>query len=377
MTKIARPERKPKKIVILLDGTSNEIKEDRTNILRLYGTLTKSETQLVYYDPGVGTLGAKESWSKLARHGNEIWGMATGHGLDKNVKEAYRFLVENFDKDAGDQIYIFGYSRGAYTARVLAGFLHGFGLIEKRNLNLLDYVYRAYTRVGENGDEQAFAEIGLHYKVLRPKLVPIRCLGLFDTVASLIERVGFKPRLKKHAFTVTNGSVESVRHAVALGEKRVMFRPQLWGAGQNYTINRFAKGPHQPQDAKEVWFAGSHADVGGGLPEEQSALAKVPLEWMIEETKALGLEYTTRTVNELVLGQNKAKQYVEPNKHATAYDSMTRLWSWIDKLATGRREVPEGGVLHHSVLERTDKPEHLPLQFKVLQENGAVVDAGR
>lgn len=159
----------PKNIAILLDGTSNEISSDRTNILRLYGILEKSDQQLVYYDPGVGTIGAEGAWSRFWRKAHEVWGLATGWGLDHNVKQAYRFLVENYDngKHSGrnpaerDQIYIFGFSRGAYSARVLAGFIHAVGLIEPRNLNLLDYAYRAYKRVGDKQHEEAFEEIRL------------------------------------------------------------------------------------------------------------------------------------------------------------------------------------------------------------------------
>ncbi|HFQ15177.1 MAG TPA: DUF2235 domain-containing protein, partial [Rhodobacteraceae bacterium] len=172
-------------IVILLDGTSNEIGSNRSNILRLYRTLAKSDDQLVYYDPGVGTFGADNAWSRSLRQATEIWGMATGWGIDANVKQAYRFLVENYRHDAEggrDRICIFGFSRGAYTARVLAGFLHAFGLIEPRNLNLLNYAYRAYKRIGENGSESAFAEIRLHERYLRPERPQIRLLGLFDTV---------------------------------------------------------------------------------------------------------------------------------------------------------------------------------------------------
>jgi uncharacterized protein (DUF2235 family) len=144
----------PKNIVILLDGTSNQVSANRTNILRLYGVLEKSDRQLVFYDPGVGTLGDDGAWLALWRKATEVWGLVTGWGLDDNVKRAYRFLVENYDAghaDSGerDQIFIFGFSRGAYAVRVLAGFLNALGLIERRNMNLLDYAYRAYKRIGE------------------------------------------------------------------------------------------------------------------------------------------------------------------------------------------------------------------------------------
>lgn len=175
----------PKSIVILLDGTSNEIESDRTNILRLYGILTKDAQQLVYYDPGVGTFGAEGAWSRAWRKVHEIWGLATGWGLDHNVKEAYRFLVENYDDRKGpggsgerDRIYIFGFSRGAYSARVLAGFIHAAGLIERRNLNLLDYVYRAYKRIGEGAKQEAFAEMRLYERILDTDRPPIRMLEI-------------------------------------------------------------------------------------------------------------------------------------------------------------------------------------------------------
>ncbi|MFK4766862.1 phospholipase effector Tle1 domain-containing protein [Rhizobium sp. ZW T2_16] len=149
-----------KNIVILFDGTSNEISADRTNILRLFGALERSEQQIVYYDPGVGTFGASNAWSKVYRNTIEIWGLATGWGMDQNIKEAYRFLIENYDpgtKDTNgshtdrDRIYIFGFSRGAYSARVLAGFIHALGLMSRQHLNLLDYAYNTWF-AGVHGD---------------------------------------------------------------------------------------------------------------------------------------------------------------------------------------------------------------------------------
>lgn len=200
----------PKNIVILCDGTSNEIEEDRTNVLRLFGTLKKDDSQIVFYDPGVGTFGAANSFSYYRRRAWEFWGLATGWGLDHNVKEAYRFLARHYDdgKRTGaddeepDRIYMFGFSRGAYTARVLAGFIRAVGLIDPISLNLLDYAYRAYKDIGEhtNGkttesnapqggvkDNSAFAEVRLFERMLNPARPVITCLGLFDTVASVIE----------------------------------------------------------------------------------------------------------------------------------------------------------------------------------------------
>lgn len=356
----------PKNIVILLDGTSNEISANRTNVLRLYGTLEKSAAQLVYYDPGVGTFGAEGAWLSFWRKAVEIWGLATGWGLDQNVKEAYSFLVENYDhggKDGErDSIYLFGFSRGAYTARVLAGFINAVGLLEARNLNLLDYAYRAYKAIGEK--PETFAEVRLYERILAPDRPPIRLLGLFDTVASVIEHGRYGPQLRSHAFTRTNPSVESVRHAVAIDERRSLFRPQLWPAGGQYLGNPFNHSAPRPQDVKEVWFAGGHGDVGGGYPEAESALAKMPLAWMIDETGALGLRYRTQTVNDIVLGTNPAKPgYVRPDALARAHDTRTWLWALLEVIPRrgpggwflplfSRRPIASTASIHQSVFDR-------------------------
>ncbi len=385
-----------KNIVILCDGTSNEISEDRTNILRLYGTLSKNDEQIVFYDPGVGTFGAANAWSYYYRKAHEIWGLATGWGLDQNVKEAYRFLVDHYDdgkrpdgqRDEPDRIFLFGFSRGAYTARVLAGFIHAVGLIDPINLNLLDYVYRAYKGVSDNGKPKsraqsadskanAFAEVRLFERILTPKRPAIRCVGLFDTVGSVIEWGRIGPRLRTHAYTRSNKSVESVRHAVAVDEKRTMFQPQLWPEGEEYWAGPFKPKNVKPQDVKEVWFSGVHADIGGGYPERKSQLAKIPLEWMIEETKEIGLIYKARTVNEIVLGKNAKKHYVEPDPLAPRNESMNAVWSFVELLPRRisptsstasrsiagwyipffeRRAIPTGAAVHNSVFKRRGTP---------------------
>lgn len=376
-----------KRIIILLDGTSNEIKTNRSNVLRLYGCLKKSDEQVVYYDPGVGTFGNDGWWSRVASKTSEVWGMATGFGIDKNVKEAYRFIVNTYDKSPDgerDEIFIFGFSRGAYTARVLAGFLHGFGIMEQRNLNLLDYAYRAYKSVGERSDAGAFEELRLHERIIAPDRPPVRFLGLFDTVASVIEPGrGLLPRLTKHAFSARNASVQSVRHAVAIDERRTMFVPELWPEDQPYKRNRFDPGPGVPQDAREVWFQGVHGDIGGGYPEAQSQLAKIPLAWMITEAKACGAQFVTASVNKLVLGTRPDSGHVAPDPLAKINTSMTWAWRILEWVPRKRpkgsqrptilglslplsepRHIPDHARVHKSVFDRMaalgQMPRNLP-----------------
>jgi len=379
----------PKNIVILCDGTSNEISESRTNILRLYGCLRKNDDQIVYYDPGVGTFGGANDWLKWTRKAKEVWGLATGWGLDQNVKETYRFLVENFDRGskdrAPDTLYIFGFSRGAYTARVLAGFIHAFGIMTPVNLNLLDYAYRTYKGISDRNEpvsdsdakadpNAAFATMRLYERALDTYRPDIKALGLFDTVASVIEMGRWFPRMRTHAFTAKNPSVEHVRHAVAIDEQRTMFNPQLWPDGGQFTGPPFKKRDPVPQDVKEVWFSGSHGDVGGGYPERQSAQAKIPLLWMIEETARLGVKYYNPTVKKIVRGEDtKYPKYIKPGTGQPINGSMVDFWPFVEFLprripptslkkcpkAKGiyfplfdHRRIPPDATIHPSVKER-------------------------
>lgn len=380
----------PKNIVILLDGTSNEISQDRTNILRLFGCLTKSDKQIVFYDPGVGTFGAENSTFPLKRKTAEVWGLATGWGLDHNVKEAYKFIVEQYDhgnksassKRESDKIIIYGFSRGAYTARVLAGFIHAVGLIHPNHMNLLDYAYRAYKSISESQDtledqvdSNAFAEVRLYERALKPVRPSIAFLGLFDTVASVLEWGKVGVRLRSHAFTEHNRSVATVRHAVAIDETRTMFQPKLWPDGQTHRAQFWNAKSDVPQDCSEVWFKGSHGDIGGGYPEAKSALAKIPLLWMIEESKNSGVLFTTSTVNQIVKGHKRAgssKTYTKPDPCDNINNSMTRGWKILEYVPrrlskhirtnravvgglfvprSERRIIPEGAQVHPSVFE--------------------------
>ena len=385
-----------KNIVILLDGTSNQISRDRTNVLRLYQTLVKDADQLVYYDPGVGTFGGDSSWFRTGAKAREVWGLATGMGLDRNVKEAYRFLIENYDDGSGgdprerDKIMIFGFSRGAYTARVLAGFIHAIGLLPVHSLNLLDYAYRAYKGIDEKDDHDAesFREVRLFERTLGTDRPPIRLLGLFDTVASVIENGRSGIRLKSHAFTSRNWSVESVLHAVAIDERRTMFQPQLWQPDQEYWGNPFNQAAAQPQDIKEVWFAGGHGDVGGGYPEKQSALAKIPLSWMIREAKRRDVRFRTQSVNAIAHGTKADDGLIAPDPLGAVHNTLTAAWMPVEAIPRRkaklskrsaifgitiplgeRRTIPEGATLHASVLKRRDAltylPSNLPSSFEV------------
>src|SRR6266568_8262114 len=140
-------------IVICCDGTGNVISENISNVLKRYRCLRKTgktePRQLVFYDPGVGTLARPNPWRKLQQDFSAIFGLATGYGLDDKVLACYHFPVHNYRE--GDQIYLFGFSRGAYTVRVLAGLIHKIGLVSPQQVNLAGSGLTAYKQVSPQG----------------------------------------------------------------------------------------------------------------------------------------------------------------------------------------------------------------------------------
>src|SRR5436309_15624100 len=145
-----------KNIVICCDGTGNEISENISNVLKLYRCLRKSgktAPQIVFYDPGVGTLARPDPWRKLWQDTITILGLATGYGLDDNVLAGYEFLVNNYQEE--DNIYLFGFSRGAYTVRVLAGLIHKVGLVSPQQVNLAGAGLTAYKQFSGSSGQVA------------------------------------------------------------------------------------------------------------------------------------------------------------------------------------------------------------------------------
>src|SRR5664279_282514 len=140
-----RIEKMSKNIVVCLDGTGNEVKASgRTNVLKLFELLdlTNPELQVGYYDPGVGTFAAPSAWSAPARALSRLGGMAIGNGMRQNLGEAYTYLMKTWEP--GDQVFLFGFSRGAYTARALAGMVHRIGLLRPESPNMIPYAVSVY-----------------------------------------------------------------------------------------------------------------------------------------------------------------------------------------------------------------------------------------
>jgi uncharacterized protein (DUF2235 family) len=325
-----------RRIVILCDGTGNEISENISNVLKLYRCLRKTEKteprQLVYYDPGVGTLARPDPWHKLKQDFNAILGLATGYGLDDNVLAAYGFLVANWHP--GDQIYLFGFSRGAYTVRVLAGLIHKIGLITPEQVNLAGSGLIAYkqfssdtptqgldlsTLTGAGGSEDdgpvpvnKFDNAAQFARITSSRAPTIHFVGVWDTVPAF----GWVWDQLAIPNTSKNKIIRYARHALAIDERRRFFRTNRWSEDL---------GGDRPTDVRQVWFAGVHSDVGGGYPE--TGLSDIALAWMAARATDCGL----------ALDFDAANVQLAPQPSGPMHDSMTWYYRMFGELV---RPIP-------------------------------------
>jgi uncharacterized protein (DUF2235 family) len=212
----------PKNIVICCDGTGNEIEKSLSNVMKLFRCAEKDDSQTVFYDPGIGTIGAENEWGLRRQKLKEIFSMATGAGLYRNIVDSYKFLSEKYEP--GDNIYMFGFSRGAYTVRALAGLINLVGLLPRDQSNLASYALKAYKDSSAKNDLEIGRRFGRISGAVHP---PIKFMGVWDTVNSVIVPSGgnlFNLEFEKLPYSLQNPSVEIVRQALAIDEKRRMFR---------------------------------------------------------------------------------------------------------------------------------------------------------
>ncbi|RVT93482.1 DUF2235 domain-containing protein [Sphingomonas crocodyli] len=377
----------PRNLILLLDGTSNEVKDNLTNVVKLYRCLDRSEHQRVFYHPGIGTVPLISDWSPAMQSAVATFGLATGWGLDANMLAAYCYLIETYQP--GDRIFLFGFSRGAYTARAVAGMIHLLGLLDPDQRNLAEYALKAYKKA----DREDSLDVAWQFRrVIGGRRVPIHFVGVWDTVASVFVRPGLLrlPSQSYLPYTKSNPSVRVFRQAAAIDERRRMFRLYNWTPGQDFKPDPFAPA-EGPQDQQTVWFAGDHCDVGGGWAEAESQVAKFPLIWMAREAQKYGLEINEAMFRHLAEGASLPggkHMYVAPDAHGPIHNSMTAAWWPLEYLPKRRkwkrfpekvtgggyylpraepRKIAEGALAHHSVIERMAKgynPINRPADFK-------------
>jgi len=278
-----------RRLVICCDGTWNgaDAGKAATNVLRM-ARIIKPEaadgtTQIVFYHPGVGT----GNWFDRAVGG------VNGIGLLRNIREVYAFIVNNYprseDRDANDdntaEIFLFGFSRGAYTARCVAGLIGRIGILRKRQMGAFDEAW-AWSKI-KRKDQSArqLAELDDAFEARFPERAKpnIRCIGVWDTVGSLgvpPNRITGKWQPCSNVYQFVDAElgvrVEHAFHALAIDERRASFPPSIWTLPEH---------PLVPQHVRQVWFAGVHSDIGGGY--DQHGAADLSMLWMAEQVRPL------------------------------------------------------------------------------------------
>jgi uncharacterized protein (DUF2235 family) len=377
----------PKNIIICCDGTGNEIGSRSSNVFKLSQCLKKGET--VFYDPGIGTLGMPDDWDRGRQRLKEVFSLATGVGFYQNIVDSYNFLVKNYEP--GDNIYLFGFSRGAYTVRAVAGLINTVGLLNPNQLNLTPYALKAYRNACGSNDLSIGFNFGKDTRAAHP---PIKFMGVWDTVNSVMVPNGLNRFCQlKLPYSLQNPSIETVRQALSIDEKRRMFRPKMWLEEPGFFQPPFSDTEKKSQDIKQVWFAGDHSDIGGGYAEHESGLAKIALKWMIDEAEKAGLQVDRRMVSHIVCGEHVPgeRKFCTENALAPMHNSLSGAWKalewWPRKIearewperksvlgyyipAGEPRHIPENALIHASVLERMERdpsyrPVNLPAHYRI------------
>ncbi|GAC1632046.1 MAG: DUF2235 domain-containing protein [Nevskia sp.] len=345
-----------KKLILCCDGTWNAADQKTagklcpTNVIKLGLRVAKRDAQgvaqILYYHPGVGT----GNWV------DRLSGGAFGNGLEDNVYAVYQFLICNYEP--GDQIFLFGFSRGAYTARSIAGMVRKCGIIRREYARRYVDAIALYRSGVHPNDDQACA-FRNSCSVAGAEPIAIRCVGVWDTVGALgipLEGLRSLTRQDYQFFdTELNGSVEYAFHALAIDEHRKPFTPTLW----DYV-------PKPGQTVEQVWFCGAHSDVGGGYPE--SGLSDIALDWMLERVGSggPGLALDAAVVGESRLAPDPLSKDLHDSR-----DGIFKLASGIDR-AIGLAKTRDGASaldprqrLHESVLARWDGlPGYRPVSLR-------------
>jgi uncharacterized protein (DUF2235 family) len=349
-----------KRLVICCDGTWNSADRESngkpcaTNVLKNAVRVARRDKsdvpQIIFYHEGVGT------GNILDRFG----GGAFGDGLENNIHDSYRFLMANYE--AGDEIFLFGFSRGAFTARSLGGMIRKCGILSRRAVGRYLEAERLY-RSKSHPDDDVCVNFRRETSVVADADLSIRFIGVWDTVGALGMPVlglrGWASHKYEFHDTELSGIVRSAYHALAIDERRGPFQPTLW----DYK-------PKEGQTIQQTWFCGVHSDVGGGYGE--NGLSDIALGWMLEKAEEAGLELDREAVDNYPL---------DPQPSGELHDSMTILYRFLRDYVrpmglpsqASKNAAPDGSdptqQLHESVIERwrtdlTYRPENLRAYFQ-------------
>lgn len=320
-----------KRIIVCADGTWNEPdqldektgKRRPTNVTKIARAILPRSAagidQVVFYHDGVGTKGGLDKFT----------GGAFGEGIEANIRDLYRFIVFNYEP--GDELYLFGFSRGAFTVRTLLGFMNKVGLIQKDADYYVPDIYACYETNAQPGSD-AWTKAFHRVRDVRP-CPPIRMIGVWDTVGSLgvpglLGQFLNKDKYKYHDVSL-HKPIENAFHAMAIDERRKPFAPDLWTRPAGWT-----------GQLEQVWFAGVHSNIGGGLTPD--GLANEALHWLASKAKGLGLEI-----------DDAYFKFFEPHFDSKLHESMTLLYKMMGPFVRPiGQHLADGEAVHQSALDR-------------------------
>ncbi len=293
-----------KRIVICADGTWNRPEKDLskdfpTNVLKIARAISPIGNdgipQQVFYDWGVGS------------YYDPVIGGTTGKGLHKNIMDCYRYIVQNYSP--GDELYFFGFSRGAYTVRSLCGLVNNCGILKRDDAKLIQTAFDLYKKSGAKYKPDGEQSIVFRNQYSHGSRA-IKFVGVWDTVGAMglpISFSGFFEPKDEFYDTKLGRNVQIARHALAIDEFREDFEPTIWAKREN-------------MDIKQVWFAGAHSDVGGSYAPDRdgTVLSDIPLKWMIEEAENA----------ELVIEEHLKNSLNNLNPLATIYKSRKSFYKF-------------------------------------------------
>ncbi len=342
-----------KRLIVCSDGTWST-PEKETNVYKMWRAIGSKDkhgnTQKAFYDEGVGTEG---NWVE------RLLGGASGVGLDKNIQDGYRFLMHTYEPD--DKIYLFGYSRGAYTVRSLAGFLRNCGLLHMNHADKVKEAFDLYRRK----DAPPWSDIAKEFRADYSQEVDIEFIGVWDTVGALgipTKRFGHILNRRYHFHDVElSGRVKHGYHALAIDERRRPFRPAIWGFlddDDKFVVYAERK---DGQAVDQAWFTGYHGDVGGGTDDDR--LSDVTFEWIMRKAYDTDLRFDTEYL----------ASHLHPDPLGKDHDSSGKL-PWKLPLLNSVRSLGTTWhtteALHASVLKRQEELSYNPDNLVEYQESG-------
>ena len=320
-----------RRLIVCADGTWNKPdQEDHgqsspTNVVKMQRAVrsvaSDNTSQIVYYHSGVGSGDALD----------KLLGGAFGEGLDRNILECYEFVVNNFHE--GDELYFFGFSRGAYTVRSLAGLIRNSGVLRQEYASMDKEAFSLYR--DRDPAKHPNLDAAKKFRATFSHDVGIKCVGVWDTVGSLGIPIGLFEKFSAHKYAfhdvTLSSKVENAFHALAIDERRKPFAPTLWEQSkEDADQNR--------NWLEQAWFAGVHSNIGGGYAD--AGLSDIAFCWMVERVNKLcGLEFNDDYV----------KQIARPSHLGRLQDSMTggfELLGEFDRQIDDARETNDAHGVH-------------------------------